>query len=377
MHKKPFSELGITPESLKAVAQMGFEEASPIQTAAIPVLLTGRDVIGQSQTGSGKTAAFAIPAIERVDLSIRGPQVLMLCPTRELVMQVAEEVSKLAVFKRGVRELPIYGGASYERQFRGLQAGAQIIIGTPGRVIDHLERGTLSLEHVGMVVLDEADRMLDMGFRDDIENILSQSKPERQTVLFSATMPPAIQQIIKRFTREPQRVSIESQTLTVPAIEQHYYEVDRRSKIEVLCRLIDLQDIKIAIIFCATKAMVDEAAEHLMARGYSADRLHGDMAQTMRERVMRRFRERKIDLLVATDVAARGLDVDDVEVVFNYDMPHDAEDYVHRIGRTGRARARGTGDYLRRRPRAMETAAIHASHPRAHRAAESAVACRS
>ncbi|MCA1660473.1 MAG: DEAD/DEAH box helicase, partial [Verrucomicrobiaceae bacterium] len=250
---------------------------------------------------------------------------------------VAEEVAKLAAFKRGIRELPIYGGASYERQFRGLKGGAQIIIGTPGRVIDHLERKTLSLEHVGFVVLDEADRMLDMGFREDMENILSQARPDRQTVLFSATLPPAIQQMVRKFTRNPAQIRIESQTLTVPAIEQCYYEVDRRSKLEVLCRILDLQDIKYALIFCATKAMVDELTEHLVARGYTADRLHGDMAQTMRERVMRRFRDRKVEILVATDVAARGLDVDDIEVVFNYDLPHDAEDYVHRIGRTGRA----------------------------------------
>jgi len=337
MQKKPFAELGLSPELLKAVAQMGFEEASPIQSEAIPVLLTGRDVVGQSQTGSGKTAAFALPAIERVDSALRSTQAIILCPTRELVMQVAEEVAKLAAFKRGVRELPIYGGASYERQFRGLKAGAHIVIGTPGRVIDHLNRGTLSMEHVRFVVLDEADRMLDMGFRDEIEEILSKAPTERQTVLFSATIPPSIQQLIKKFTREPEHIRIADQALTVPAIEQVYYEVDRRSKLEVLCRLIDLQDIKFSLIFCATKAMVDELMEHLLARGYAADRLHGDMAQTMRERVMRRFREHKVELLVATDVAARGLDVDDIEVVFNYDLPHDAEDYVHRIGRTGRA----------------------------------------
>ena len=337
MQKKPFAELGLSPESLKAVAQVGYELASPIQAESIPALLAGKDVVGQSETGSGKTAAFALPAIEKVDVSIRAPQVIILCPTRELVMQVAEEVAKLAAFKRGVRELPIYGGASYERQFRGLKAGAQIIIGTPGRVIDHLERKTLSLEHVGFVVLDEADRMLDMGFRDDMETILSQAKPERQTVLFSATLPPAIQQMVKRFTKDPAHIRIQSKTLTVSAIEQFYYEVDRRSKVEVLCRILDIQDVKYALIFCATKIMVDELTEHLVARGYTADRLHGDMTQAMRERVMRRFRDKKVEILVATDVAARGLDVDDIEVVFNYDLPHDAEDYVHRIGRTGRA----------------------------------------
>jgi ATP-dependent RNA helicase DeaD len=337
MQKKLFAELGLAPEILKAIERMGFEEASPIQSAAIPVLLEGADVVGQSQTGSGKTAAFGIPAIQAVDPGLRAPQVLILCPTRELAVQVAEEIAKLAFFKRGVRELPIYGGQSYERQFRGLQAGAQIIIGTPGRVMDHLERKSLKLGQIRMVILDEADRMLDMGFVDDIKTILRQVPEKRQTVFFSATIPRPIQQLIQTFTREPVNVRVEAEAMTVPAIEQVYYEVDRRSKLEVLCRLIDLEDVKLAIIFCATKMMVDELTEHLIARGYGADKLHGDMTQAMRERVMGRFRKRKVEFLVATDVAARGLDVDDIEIVFNYDLPHDGEDYVHRIGRTGRA----------------------------------------
>ena len=337
MQKKPFSELGLSPEVLRAVERMGFEEASPIQSAAIPVLLEGGDVVGQSQTGSGKTAAFGIPAIQAVDTSLRAPQVIILCPTRELVVQVAEEIAKLAFFTRGLRELPIYGGQSYERQFRGLSSGAQIIIGTPGRVMDHLERKSLRLDQIKLVVLDEADRMLDMGFVDDIKTILRETPDERQTVFFSATIPRPIQELIKTFTRNPVSVRMEAQALTVPAIEQVYYEVDRRSKLEVLCRLIDLEDVKLGIVFCATKMMVDELTEHLTARGYSADKLHGDMTQAMRERVMAKFRRRAIEILVATDVAARGLDVDDIEVVFNYDLPHDGEDYVHRIGRTGRA----------------------------------------
>ncbi|MDD5262011.1 MAG: DEAD/DEAH box helicase [Methylacidiphilales bacterium] len=337
MSKKLFAELGLSPEILKAVDKMGFEEAVPIQSSAIPVLLGGADVVGQSQTGSGKTAAFAIPAIERVDAALKAPQVLILCPTRELAVQVAEEVAKLASFKKGVRELPIYGGQSYERQFRGLQQGAQIIIGTPGRVMDHLERKTLKLDKIRMVILDEADRMLDMGFLDDIRKVLSQAPPERQTVFFSATLPRPIQELIKTFTRNPVNVSIQSQALVVPAIEQVYYEIDRRSKLDVLCRLIDLQDIKFGIIFCATKMMVDELTEHLVARGYAADKMHGDMTQAMRERVIAKFKKKGLEFLVATDVAARGLDVDDVEVVFNYDLPHDGEDYIHRIGRTGRA----------------------------------------
>ncbi len=341
MQKKLFTELGLSPELLKAVARAGFEQASPIQTLAIPALLAGSDVVGQSQTGSGKTAAFALPAIERVDANLRAPQVVILCPTRELAVQVAEEVAKFAAFKRGVRELPIYGGQSYERQFRGLQQGAQIIIGTPGRVMDLLKRGTLRFDQVKMVVLDEADRMLDMGFVDDIKTVLSHAPAGRQTVFFSATLPPQIQGLIKQFARSPVNIRIEAEALTMPAIEQVYYEVDRRSKLEVLCRLIDMQDIKFGLIFCATKMMVDELAAHLTARAYAADKLHGDMTQQMRERVMAKFRKRGIEFLVATDVAARGLDVDDIEVVFNYDLPQDGEDYVHRIGRTGRAGRKG------------------------------------
>jgi ATP-dependent RNA helicase DeaD len=337
MQKKPFAELGLSPELLKAVAQMGYEEASHIQSQAIPALLRGADVVGQSQTGSGKTAAFALPAIELVDAQLRAPQVLILCPTRELAVQVAEEVAKLAHFKPRVKEIPIYGGQSYDRQLRGLRDGAQIIIGTPGRILDHLDRGTLKMDQLKMVLLDEADRMLDMGFVDDIRQILKQAPKERQTVFFSATLPRPIQELIRTFTRNPVNVTIETQALTLPDIEQVYYEVERRSKLDVLCRLIDLHDIKFGIIFCATKMMVDELTEHLTARGYGADKMHGDMTQAMRERVIAKFRKRGIEFLVATDVAARGLDVDDIEVVFNYDLPHDGDDYIHRIGRTGRA----------------------------------------
>lgn len=337
MTQKLFAELDLSADVLKAVERMGFEQASPIQAEAIPKLLAGGDLVGQSQTGSGKTAAFGIPAVELVDPKSRAVQVLMLCPTRELASQVAEEIAKLAYFKKGVRELPVYGGQSYDHQFRGLKAGPQIVIGTPGRVIDHIGQGTLKLDAVRMVVLDEADRMLDMGFREDIEKILETVPEQRQVVLFSATLPPPIKKIIERFTREPAHVRIEAATMTVPAIEQSYVEVDYRSKTEVLCRLIDLYDVQYGLIFGFTKVQVDELTEALTARGYSADKLHGDMTQAMRERVMKRFRDRKVELLVATDVAARGLDVDDLEIVFNYELPHDPEDYVHRIGRTGRA----------------------------------------
>lgn len=337
MTQKLFAELGLSPDLLKSIERMGFEQAAPIQAEAIPKLLAGSDLIGQSQTGSGKTAAFGIPAVEMVDAKSRAVQVLMLCPTRELASQVAEEIAKLAYFKKGVRELPVYGGQSYEHQFRGLKAGPQIVIGTPGRIIDHIGQGTLKLDKVRMVVLDEADRMLDMGFREDIEKILESVPTERQVVLFSATLPPPIKKIIERFTNDPVHIRIESTTLTVPAIDQSYVEVDFRSRTEVLCRLIDLYDVQYGLIFGFTKVQVDELTEALIARGYSADKLHGDMTQAMRERVMKRFRDRKVELLVATDVAARGLDVDDLEIVFNYELPHDPEDYVHRIGRTGRA----------------------------------------
>jgi ATP-dependent RNA helicase DeaD len=336
MTPKLFSELGLSEEILKAIDKLGFEQAAPIQAAAIPVLMAGKDVVGQSQTGSGKTAAFGIPAIEKVDVDKRAVQVLILCPTRELAVQVSEEIHKLAFFKRGLHALPIYGGQSYDRQLFGLRQGAHIVIGTPGRVMDHMRRSTLKFDALKMVILDEVDVMLNMGFRDDIELILQATPKERQTVVFSATIPRPIQQLIEKYTRDPQQVRIEQTAKTVPTVEQFYYEVDRRYKIELLTRLIDIHDLKLGIIFCNTKRMVDDLVDHLNAQGYSADRLHGDMSQMMRDRVMGKFRKSGLEFLVATDVAARGIDVDDVEVVFNYDLPYDGEDYVHRIGRTGR-----------------------------------------
>jgi len=292
MEKRPFAELGLSPELLKAVDKMGFEEAAPIQTAVIPAILGGRDVVGQSSTGSGKTAAFAIPAIEKVDPHLRKVQVLILCPTRELAVQVAEEAAKLALFKRGVQSVPIYGGQSYERQFRALAAGAQVVIGTPGRVMDHMDRGTLKLDALKLVILDEADRMLDMGFRDDIEHILKAVPEQRQLLFFSATIPRLIQEMIKRYTRDPAWIKIESVAQNAPQVEQVYFEVDRRSKIEALTRLIDVHDFRYGIIFCSTKIMVDELDEHLHARGYATDRLHGDLNQAQRDRVMDKFRRR-------------------------------------------------------------------------------------
>lgn len=336
-----FSELGLSNEVQKAVQRLGFEQASPIQAAAIPVLLTGRDIVGQSHTGSGKTAAFAIPALERLDLKAPGPQVLILVPTRELAMQVTEEVHKLAYFKRGVRAVPIYGGASYTRQFSELRGGAQVVVGTPGRLLDHMRRGTLTLSNLRTVVLDEADEMLNMGFRDDIESILKECPATRQTVLFSATVPRVIEDLIARYTRDPARIRMEAATLTVPTVEQVCFEVDRRWKFEALTRLIDLHDITLGIVFANTQRDVVDLADHLVASGYSAEAIHGGMPQAGRERVMHKFRRRQIELMVATDVAARGIDVDDIQAVINFDLPYDPEDYVHRIGRTGRAGRHG------------------------------------
>jgi ATP-dependent RNA helicase DeaD len=337
MEKRPFAELGISADILKAVHKLGYEEATPIQTAVIPAALKGRDVVGQSATGSGKTAAFAIPAIELANPQEKAVQCLILCPTRELALQVAEETGKLLLFKRGLHVVPIYGGQSYDRQFRALAAGVQIVIGTPGRVMDHMERGTLRLDSLRLVVLDEADRMLDMGFRDDIERILSAVPAGRQLLFFSATLPRPIIDLIGRYSKDPFRVKIEEHAHNSPQVDQVYYEVDRRYKLEVLTRLIDLYDFRYGLIFCSTKVMVDDLDEHLHSRGYATDRLHGDLSQMQRNRVMEKFRNRSFEFLVATDVAARGLDVDDLEVVFNFDLPNDAEDYTHRIGRTARA----------------------------------------
>ncbi len=341
MEKLRFTALGLSADILKAVDKMGFEEASPIQSAVIPTIMAGRDVVGQSSTGSGKTVAFAIPAIEKVDPKLRAVQVLILCPTRELAVQVAEETGKIALFKKGVMGVPIYGGQSYERQFRALDAGAQVVIGTPGRVMDHMERGSMKLDKLKIVILDETDRMLDMGFRDDIEHILKSVPATRQLLFFSATIPRAIQDLIGRYSKDPAWIKIDSVAQNAPQVEQTYFEVDRRSKIEALTRLIDVNDFRYGIIFCSTKIMVDDLDEHLHARGYMTDRLHGDISQAQRDRVMDKFRRRGFEFLVATDVAARGLDVDDLEVVFNFDLPNDAEDYTHRIGRTGRAGRKG------------------------------------
>jgi ATP-dependent RNA helicase DeaD len=332
-----FADLGLSKEILESVEDMGFEEASPIQSLTIPPLLSGRDIVGQAQTGTGKTAAFGIPILERVDARDKSPQALVLCPTRELAIQVAEEIGRLASRKRDICALPIYGGQPIDRQFRALGRGAQIIVGTPGRVMDHMERGTLRFGRVFMAVLDEADEMLDMGFRDDIEAILEKTPENCQRVFFSATMPAAILDLARRFLKNPEILQITQKMLTVPTIEQTYYEVRPYQKMDALCRVLDSRGFRKVLVFCSTKRAVDEVTMHLQTRGYQADGLHGNLAQPQRDRVMGRFRTGGIEVLVATDVAARGIDVDDVDAVVNYDIPNEVENYVHRIGRTGRA----------------------------------------
>ncbi len=337
MDKKPFPELGLSPEILQAVTALGFDQPSPIQAQAIPPALEGRDVVGQSQTGSGKTMAFAIPAVQLLDPRERGVKVLIMCPTRELAMQVCEEVAKLTAYKHGLKALPIYGGASYDRQIRGLRDGAQIVVGTPGRILDFVERGVLRLEGLKVLVFDEADEMLDMGFRDDIDKLMKVVPDDRQTLFFSATIDGPIRRLVESYTRNPAIITVEHKAMTVPTVEQRFYEVNSRSKIEVLCRLLDMENPRLAIVFANTKRAVDDATDALVARGFAADRLHGDLNQIMRDRVMKNFRAGNVEVLIATDVAARGLDVDDVDLVVNFDLPYDEEDYVHRIGRTGRA----------------------------------------
>ncbi len=327
----------LSEEVARAIDEMGYVEATPIQAASIPPMLEGKDIIGQAQTGTGKTAAFGIPLIEKLDPAERTVQALVLCPTRELAMQTAGELTKLAKYKSGVSVLPVYGGAPIERQIRMLQLGVQVVVGTPGRVMDHMNRGTLSFEHLRLAVLDEADEMLDMGFREDIETILSATPESRQTALFSATMPRPIYALAQKYLKDPVNVSITPKELTVDKIEQYYISVRSFHKTELLSRLLLLGDIKLALVFVNTKTGVESVVTELQHRGFSAAGLHGDMRQIERDAIMARFRAGLINVLVATDVAARGIDVDDIEAVFNYDIPGDAEYYVHRIGRTGRA----------------------------------------
>ena len=336
-----FEEMGLSEEIQKAVRYMGFEEASPIQAKAIPAMISGIDLIGQAQTGTGKTAAFGIPLLEKVDPKLKKLQAIVLCPTRELAIQVADEIRNLSRYMHGIKVLPIYGGQDIVKQIRSLKSGTQIVIGTPGRVMDHMRRKTMKLDFVHTVVLDEADEMLNMGFREDIEFVLSGVPEERQTVLFSATMPKPIMEITKKFQNNAKVIKVTKKELTVPNIEQYYYDVKPKKKEEVLSRLLDIYSPRLSVVFCNTKKQVDLLVNALLGRGYFAAGLHGDMKQEKRDRVMQGFRTGKTEILVATDVAARGIDVDEVEAVFNYDLPQDDEYYVHRIGRTGRAGREG------------------------------------
>lgn len=332
-----FDELNIDERILRAIEDMGFEETSPIQTQAIPAVCEGIDVVGQAQTGTGKTAAYTIPMLMKIDPQIKKPQAIVLCPTRELAVQVAEEIRKLAKYMSDIEVLPVYGGQEIVRQIKSLKTGVQIIVGTPGRVMDHMRRKTVKFDNINMVILDEADEMLDMGFREDMETILTETPEDRQTVMFSATMPKAIMDIARNFQKDARIIKVVRKELTVSNIEQFYYEVRPKNKTEVLCRLIDIYNPRLSVVFCNTKRQVDELISELKGRGYFADGIHGDMKQQQRDRVMDDFRSGKVDILIATDVAARGIDVDDVDMVFNYDIPQDEEYYVHRIGRTGRA----------------------------------------
>ncbi|MEX0648994.1 MAG: DEAD/DEAH box helicase [Balneolaceae bacterium] len=337
MKDQSFSELGVQPEILKAIDEMGFEAPTTIQSRCIPTILANRDLVGQAQTGTGKTAAFGIPAIQTANKGSKTPSILILCPTRELAIQVTGELIKLARFVDGVYTVPVYGGQPISRQLKALKKGAQIVVGTPGRVIDHLKRGTLKLGSLQTLVLDEADEMLNMGFREDIEQILSFASGKSQTIMFSATVPKAIQRLMNKWMENPEMVKVAGKTETAEGIDQYVMEVRDSMRTEAVSRVLDMMNFKLSLIFCNTKRKCDSLVQEFQARGYPADALHGDMRQNVRDKVMNKFRRGDIDVLIATDVAARGLDVEDIDVVFNYDIPQDPEYYVHRIGRTGRA----------------------------------------
>ena len=333
-----FSELGLSEEAVKAVSQMGFEEATEIQSKTIPLLLEGKDVIGRSHTGTGKTAAFGLPSVDSIDRSKHGTvQTLILCPTRELALQICGEMKKFSAFMPWVHICAVYGGADIEKQISQLKKGAEIVVGTPGRLMDHISRGTLKLENIRTVVLDEADEMLNMGFREDIETILGFVPDQRQTVLFSATMPEQIMSITERYQRSPIVVGAAQKSRTVDSVEQYYFSVPMGRKTDALCMLLLAYEPNLAMIFCNTKRMVDELSEQLVSKGFRAAGLHGDMKQSGRMQVLNAFKSGRINILIATDVAARGIDIDNVDAVFNYDIPQDIEYYIHRIGRTGRA----------------------------------------
>lgn len=335
-----FSEFGLDEKIVKSVNRMGFEEATPIQEKTIPLGLAGKDLIGQAQTGTGKTAAFGLPMIHKIDQKSNNVQALIIAPTRELAIQVSEELYKLS-YDKHVRVLAVYGGSDISRQIRSLKKNPQIVVGTPGRILDHINRRTLKLDNVETLVLDEADEMLNMGFIDDIETILKEVPAERQTLLFSATMPDPIRRIGERFMHSPELIRIKAKEMTALLIEQFFVKVHEKEKFDVLSRLLDVQSPELAIVFGRTKRRVDELSRALDMRGYVAEGIHGDLTQAKRMSVLRKFKEGKIDVLVATDVAARGLDISGVTHVYNYDIPQDPESYVHRIGRTGRAGKEG------------------------------------
>jgi len=335
-----FEELGISPATLKSLKNMGFEEATPIQAETIPMSLQNKDLIGQAQTGTGKTAAFGVPLIDKIEKERRQIQGIIIAPTRELAVQVSEELYKIGAGKR-IGVLAIYGGQDINRQIRALKKGPHIIVGTPGRLLDHINRKTINLENIHTVILDEADEMLNMGFIEDIQSILASVPAERQTLLFSATMPGPIQKIAEKFMKEPEVIRVKAREMTVPLIEQYYVEVQEKNKFDVLTRLLDIQSPELSIVFGRTKRRVDELSEALNLRGYTAEGIHGDLSQAKRMSVLRKFKEGSIDVLVATDVAARGLDISGVTHVYNFDIPQDPESYVHRIGRTGRAGKQG------------------------------------
>ncbi len=337
MSSPSFADLGLDARLVASLDSLDIREPTPIQALAIPIILEGEDIVGLSQTGSGKTAAFGLPLLQRIDPKLRAAQALIVCPTRELAVQVGEALTSFSRDTPGLRGATLYGGAPMDKQIRDLKGGAQVIVGTPGRVFDHLKRGTLVPDKIKYVVLDEADRMLDMGFRDEMEELLEKLPAERQTLFFSATMNKHVERLIKKFGKEARKIEIEQPVLTADTVVQAYYDLRWPSKREVICRLLEMETPRLTIVFCNTKKTVDECSEALQEQGFPADRIHGDMTQPMRERVMNRFREGQISILIATDVAARGLDIDNIDLVINFDLPGDPEDYVHRIGRTGRA----------------------------------------
>ncbi|ANG63518.1 RNA helicase [Marinobacterium aestuarii] len=336
-----FTSLGLSEPVLKALTDVGYETPSPIQAASIPFLLAGRDLLGMAQTGTGKTAAFALPLLSRLDTTRREPQMLVLAPTRELAIQVAEACQTYAKHIPDFHVLPIYGGQAYDTQLRQLKRGAQVIVGTPGRVMDHLRRGSLKLDTLSAMVLDEADEMLRMGFIDDVEWILEHTPKTRQIALFSATMPPQIKRVAQKYLNNPEEVRIVSKTSTAPTITQKYLRVSSHHKMEALTRILEIESFEAMLIFVRTKSATEELASKLSARGHAAEALNGDISQQQRERIVERLKGGKIDILVGTDVVARGLDVERISHVLNYDIPYDTESYVHRIGRTGRAGRKG------------------------------------